>query len=130
MKNHRILRENERNDNLSTSKGFTLLELLLAVTIITLVVSVATYAFVSTVRNRVHAHHISVASFMAQDKAEEFKAASYADVTDGSGVDGVYTKTWEVSESDGLKTITITVTFPSSSTSMNSTILKTYKTDY
>lgn len=128
VKNHRILRKNKRNINLSTCKSFTLLELLLAVAIITLVISTTTYAFINIVRTRVHAHHMSVASFMAQDKLEEFKAASYAGITDGSSTDGVYTRTWSYSGDYGTTStgvITVEVTYPSTSTSMNSVTLKT-----
>lgn len=113
----------------SSLKGFTLIELMFSVLIIVIVSTATFYGSVTIANTRVHAHRMSVASFLAQDKLEEFKATAYADIDSGSDNKDVYVRTWSYSESDKLMTITVTVTFPSSSGTLNSVTLTTMKAD-
>lgn len=58
-------------------RAFTLLELLIALALIMVVVSGITYGFVSIANTRLCASRMMYASYLAQNKLEEFKSVDY-----------------------------------------------------
>ena len=112
--------------------GFTLLELMVSVVIIAIAVAGTTRGFISVTQGRAYGRHLSVASFLAQDKLEELKAAPYNNIvsTGDEIVNDIYTRNCSVSESAGLKTINITVTFPSGLPKVHSITLTTARANY
>ena len=110
--------------------AFTLLEVILSVAVIAIVALAAIYGFIAVGQIRAQSHHTSVASLWAQDKLEEYKASSYGSMPDGNDTDSVYTRMWSSSGYTGSSSvITVTVTYPSNSSSMNSVTLTTIKAD-
>ncbi len=112
-------------------KGFTLLELMVSVAIIAIVVAGTTRGFISITQGRAYGRHLSVASFLAQDKLEELKAAPYPGIspTGDEIINDIYTRSCNVDESAGLKTINITVTFSSGLLKVHSITLTTARAD-
>lgn len=106
-------------------KAFTLLEVIMSVAVVAILALATIYGFIAIGQIRAQSQHMSVASLWAQDKLEEYKALPYGDVPDGNDTRGVYTRTWFMLSSE----INVTVTFPSSSSTMNSVTLTTIKTD-
>ena len=111
-------------------RAFTLLEVMVSVAVIAILVSAATYSFIAIGQIRAQSHHMSVASLWAQDKLEEYKASAYGGIADGNEADGEYMKTWSSGGYIGSSSVvTVTVTYPSSSSAMNSVVLTTIKAD-
>lgn len=102
---------------------------MISVAIIAIAVACTTRGFISATQSRVYGRHLSVASFLAQDKLEEFKAAPYKSIvpTGDETVNDIYTRSCSVSESAGLKTINVTVTFSSGLSRVHSITLTTAK---
>jgi len=111
--------------------GFTLLELMVSVVIIAIAVVGTTHGFISVTQGRAYGRHLSVASFLAQDKLEELKAASYENIPTVAPaaeiINGIYIRSCDVDDLAGVKTITITVTFPSGLSKVHSITLTTAK---
>lgn len=96
----------------------------MSVVVIAILALVSVYAYIAMGQIRAQSHHMSVASLLAQNKLEEYKAKPYGIVSDGTDTDGVYVITWSMLSSE----VTVTVTYPSTS-SMNSVTLTTIKAD-
>jgi prepilin-type N-terminal cleavage/methylation domain-containing protein len=99
---------------LKESKGFTLIEILIALVILSISLLGLAGLMVMTTKNNAWGSHMTEAATFAQDKLEEFKVTSWANIVSGAdlktGATGVnYTRTWTV-VADGtntLKTVTI-----------------------
>ena len=101
---------------LMNSKGFTLIEMLVAMIILSIALLALAGLMVTTTRNNSFGGHITEAATLAQDKLEEFRAIAWNGIVSGndqkqtsSGVS--YQRTWNVATSaDGnLKTVTLTI---------------------
>ncbi len=108
---------------LTKSKGFSLIEVLIALVILAISLLALAGLMATTVRNNSFGGHVTEASTLAQDKLEEFRAMRWDDVqvtppgpdTDPDGkipvgsTGIVYNRNWNVVQSGNIKTITITV---------------------
>ncbi len=99
------------------SKGFTLLEILVAIVIFSVSLLALAGVMSTTSRNTSLGNHITEASTFAQDRLEQLRVTPWGTV--GSGNDTVtgstgitYTRTWTVPPAAGkLKTIRMTVSW-------------------
>lgn len=96
------------------TKGFTLIEVLIALVILSVALLALAGLMVRTTRNNSFGGHMTEAATFAQDKLEELKAVSWLAVVPGSdrkmgntGID--YGRSWRVATSGNLKTITMTI---------------------
>ena len=106
---------------ITNSKGFSLIEVLIALVILAISLLALAGLMATTVRNNSFGGHVTEASTLAQDKLEEFRAMRWDDVqatppgpeTDPVSKIGstgiVYTRNWNVAQNGNIKTITITV---------------------
>jgi len=104
---------------LTKSKGFSLIEVLIALVILAISLLALAGLMATTVKNNSFGGHITEASTLAQDKLEEFRAMRWDDIqvtppgpdTDNrSGSTGIaYTRNWTVVQAGNIKTITITI---------------------
>lgn len=104
------------------SKGFSLIEMLIALVILAISLLALAGLMATTTRNNAFGGHMTEAATFAQDKLEELKAIPWANIVGGAdtkpGSTGItYTRTWNVSTllnpvpppNDLLKAVTITV---------------------
>ena len=101
---------------ISDCNGFTLVEVMIA--ILLLAVGFLSVAGVATtvINGNALAREITTATTLAQDKLEELKDTSYANLGSNSDTQQtIYTRTWTTtadSPAAGMKTIQVTVQFP------------------
>lgn len=112
--------EQRRPDRGVGRRGFTLIELMVAVLLIGVGLMGLAALSTTVTRANVHSSGLTTASALAQERIEQFRAEPYGSIVSGSdarAVDGVqYTRTWGVSADDpepGLKTIVVTVAWTS-----------------
>jgi type IV pilus assembly protein PilV len=104
------------------SKGFSLIEMLIALVILAISLLALAGLMATTTRNNSFGGHMTEAATFAQDKLEELKALPWANIVGGtdtkSGSTGItYARTWNVSTllnpvpppNELLKAVTITV---------------------
>ena len=95
------------------AKGFTLIEVLIALTILSIAFLALAGLMVQTTRNNSFGGRMTEAATFGQDKLEELKAASWVAITPGSdsmNSNGMgYSRTWGVATNGNLKTITINI---------------------
>ncbi len=104
------------------SKGFSLVEMLIALVILAISLLALAGLMATTTRNNSFGGHMTEAATFAQDKLEELKALPWANIVGGtdtkSGSTGVtYARIWNVSTllnpvpppNDILKAVTITI---------------------
>jgi prepilin-type N-terminal cleavage/methylation domain-containing protein len=97
------------------SKGFTLIEVLIALVILSVAFLGLAGLMVQTTKNNSFGGRMTEAATFAQDKLEELRAVSWVTITPGSdrktgsaiGTD--YARNWNVATNGNLKTITITI---------------------
>lgn len=100
----------------SQQRGFTLVEVLIALTIFTIgILAVATMQ-TSSIRYNSSARLSSEAVFQAERKVEEILAGSYAAAGVGtkSKVQGAHTVSWTIADQGTHKTIALTVSWKDS----------------
>jgi len=99
-------------------KGFTLIEVLVALVILSFSLLALAGLMVTTTKNNAFGSHMTEAATFAQDKLEELRAIKWEDLNDGnhtdpqpqSGSTGInYIRNWSVTTNGSLKTITISV---------------------
>jgi len=97
-------------------KGFTLLEALVALIILSFALLALAGLMITTTKNNASGNYVTEAATFAQDKLEELRAIKWENLFDGSNTDqqegstGInYTRNWRVTTSGSLKTITIDV---------------------
>ena len=94
-------------------KGFTLIEVLIAITLLTVGLMAVATMQVSAIHGNKTGSDISNATFLAQDKLEELKAS--ADITgesDGSDQAGIFTRSWQIAPSGtNSRSVTVTVSW-------------------
>ena len=101
---------------LSKSKGFSLIEVLVALVILSFSLLALAGLMVTTTKNNAFGSNMTEATTFAQDKLEELRAIRWESLTDGNHADQqggstgiVYARNWNVTTNGSLKTITITV---------------------
>lgn len=105
------------------SSGFTVIEVLVALTIFSIgLLAVATMQ-ISAIRTNAFAYRITIATTLAQDLLENYKRLGYEGIpttgnyTDNNPINakgehdgvGIYNRTWTVADNGWRKTITVTV---------------------
>ena len=97
-------------------KGFTLIEVLVALIILSFSLLALAGLMVTTTKNNAFGSHMTEAATFAQDKLEELRAIKWENLIDGNntnqqgGSTGInYTRNWNVTTNGSLKTITINV---------------------
>lgn len=128
--------------NLSFLAGFTLLELMIALSVLTVAALAAIHTFVIVSSNRAFAYHMSVSSNLCQDKLEELRNLSYGDVIVGSYFDannpidesgetgGIYSRSWNILDDTPIsrtKTVSVTVNWPPAEAAVHTVTLSTIK---
>jgi prepilin-type N-terminal cleavage/methylation domain-containing protein len=101
---------------LKQSRGFTLVEILVALAILSVSLLALAGLMVTTTRNNSSGGHITEAATFAQDRLEELRAIRWDAIQDGQdqvfGSTGVtYARNWTVVPAGSLRTITIAVTW-------------------
>jgi len=102
------------------SKGFTLLEILIALVILSITLLALAGLMVRTTRNNSFGGHMTEAATFAQDKLEEFRAIGWVKIPPNTtGVDNpngatgiAYTRNWGVAPNPvnaDLREITVTI---------------------
>ena len=106
------------------SKGFSLIEVLIALVVLSISLLALAALMATTTKNNSFGGHMTEAATFAQDKLEELKVTPWGNVVSGTdplprpGSTGVnYNRTWNVSTlvnptpppNDLLKTVTITI---------------------
>jgi len=102
------------------SKGFSMIEVLVALVILSIALLALAGLMVTTTKNNSFGNHMTEAATFAQDKLEELRVTEWvdiagnADTTVSSGI--TYNRTWTVVPTpaipnDIMKEITITVTW-------------------
>ncbi len=97
-------------------KGFTLLEVLVALIILSFALLALAGLMVTTTKNNAVGNYVTEAATFAQDKLEELRAVKWENLVEGNNTDqqggstGInYTRNWSAKTSGSLKTITIDV---------------------
>jgi prepilin-type N-terminal cleavage/methylation domain-containing protein len=101
-------------NNSMKAKGFTLIEVLIALVILSVAFLALAGLMVQTTRNNSFGGRMTEAATFGQDKLEELRAVSWLTITPGSdiklGSNGMdYSRTWGVATNGNLKTITINI---------------------
>ena len=100
------------------NKGFTLIEMFIALVILSLSMLALAGLMVATTRNNSFGGHVTEAATFAQDKLEEFRSISWDSVVTGfdqkTGSNGInFQRNWNVvmSPDGNLKTVTLVVSW-------------------
>jgi prepilin-type N-terminal cleavage/methylation domain-containing protein len=103
-------------DSLKKISGFTLIEVLVALIILSFSLLALAGLMVTTTKNNSFGSHLTEAATFAQDKLEELRALRWDNINEGANTDqkvsstGIdYTRNWNVVTNGSLKTITITI---------------------
>lgn len=100
---------------LQNDHGMTLLEILVAVTVLCVGLLAVIVMFPTSSSNIDYGGKMSKATSLAQGKLEEFRNTSFDSITAGNDSPAGYTRTWTVSDAGAfpfrLKTITVTVSW-------------------
>ena len=96
------------------SKGFTLIEILIALVILSISLLALAGLMVTTTRNNASGGHVTEAATFAQDRLEELRATRWDDIVTGQdqrlGSTGItYRRNWNVVVTGNIRTVTITV---------------------
>ena len=98
------------------SDGFTLIEILVAIVILSVSLLALAALMATTTQNTSFGGHITEAATFAQDQFEQLRVTQWANIITGNntttGSTGiVYTRNWNVVTSGNVRTITITISW-------------------
>ena len=114
---------------ITNKRGFTLLEILIAVSIFAIGVLAVASMQISAIRGNRLGNEVTQATLLAQDKLEELKnSADIASVPDSSDQQGIFTRSWQITPATGdSRLVTMTVTWTVAGASHNM-VLRTITT--
>jgi type IV pilus assembly protein PilV len=106
-----------RIEKLNQQEGMTLVEILVAVTVLIVGILAVAIMFPTSSGNIDHAGRTSTATALAQEKLEEIRNTLFDSITGGSDNPSGYSRVWTVSD-DGsypfrLRRVTVTVSWSS-----------------
>jgi type IV pilus assembly protein PilV len=98
------------------NRGFTLIEVLIAVFLLAVAIMGAASVTTSVIKGNVFSQTLTTATTLARDKMEDLKSTAYGSLltgTDTKSIDNLnYTRVWNVgSETNNRKTVDVTVTW-------------------
>ncbi len=98
------------------SKGFTLIEILIAIVILSVSLLALAALMATTTQNTSFGGHITEAATFAQDQLERLRVTQWAGIVSGNdtavGATGIaYDRTWNVVVNGNVRTVTITITW-------------------
>ena len=105
---------------INKSQGFSLIEVLVALIILSISLLALAGLMVTTTKNNSFGNHMTEAATLAQDKLEQLRAVRWEAIPEGASTDpapqigstGIsYVRNWTVVANGVLKTITITVSW-------------------
>jgi type IV pilus modification protein PilV len=98
---------------LQERKGFSLIEVMIAVVLLAVGLLAFAGLEIIAVRNMTHSKDYGKANTYAQQKIEEIKALDWTSVTDGTDTleSSRYTRTWTVTTEGDMKTVSVTVSW-------------------
>lgn len=98
------------------SKGFTLIEVLITLIILSISLLALAGLMATTTRSNSYGGHITEATTFAQDRMEQLRATRWQDIPVGTGSDLIsgstgisYARAWNVVQNGNLRTVTITI---------------------
>jgi len=94
------------------SSGFTLLEVVIAICLLSFALLALAQLQIVAVRDNAFANGMTAAATLAQDKLEELMGQPYASILAGQDNAGQYTRQWNVDNdipTPGMKSVTVTV---------------------
>ena len=107
-------------DKIRNNKGFTLVEVLIAMFILVVALLGMAAVTVSVINGNSFSKEVTSATTLAQDKMEELKDTAYSSLASGSDTNSIYTRTWTVtSPISDAKTIVIVVSWSRSGNAHN-----------
>jgi prepilin-type N-terminal cleavage/methylation domain-containing protein len=99
-----------------TSKGFTIIEVLISLIVLSISLLALAGLMVTTTRNNSFGGNMTEAATFAQDRLENFRAMSWQAIPTGADSDvktgstGInYARNWNVVQNGNLKTISVTI---------------------
>jgi prepilin-type N-terminal cleavage/methylation domain-containing protein len=93
------------------NKGFTLMEVLIAIVVLSVALLALAGLQIVSIRGNSFGNHMTEALTLAKDKMEERKNAEWDQIADESGDHQIYHWACSVTQSDKIKTVTVTVTW-------------------
>ena len=97
-------------------KGFSLIEVLVALVILSIAILATAGLMVTTTKNNSFGKNMTEAATLAQDKMEELLVTPWGNISNNNDVVQVqgsagipFTRNWNVADAGSLKTITVTV---------------------
>lgn len=101
-------------NKLEKSNGFTLIEIIISLAILSFSLLALAGLMVITTKNNSFGSHLTEAVTFAQDKLEELRAINWNDIVSGSDIKTgatqiVFNRSWNVSTNGKIKTIEIIV---------------------
>jgi type IV pilus assembly protein PilV len=113
-------------------KGFSLIEVLVALVILSIAILATAGLMVTTTKNNSFGNNMTEAATLAQDKMEELLVTPWGDIsTNNDEVPGStgfrFTRNWNVADAGLLKTITVTVHWDDGTSHTISTVSSMYQ---
>lgn len=98
---------------LRTKTGFSLIEILIGVTLVSVAFLALGQMQIMSIYGNAFANRVTGAVTSAQDKIEELRGVSYAQIISGADNPEIYTRVWNVTNGPvaGTKTVSVTVSW-------------------
>ena len=111
-------------------RGMTLLEILVAVTVLCVGLLAVAVMFPTSSSNIDYGGKMSKATALAQEKIEEFRNTSFDSIASGNDAPTGFTRTWSISDAGTtpfrLRTVTVTVSWPSALGRPHNVVLQSF----
>jgi prepilin-type N-terminal cleavage/methylation domain-containing protein len=115
---------------LQNDHGMTLLEILVAVTVLCVGLLAVAVMFPTSSSNIDYGGKMSKATALAQEKIEEFRNTSFDSIASGNDAPTGFTRTWSISDAGTtpfrLRTVTVTVSWPSALGRPHNVVLQSF----